>query len=65
MHTELADQVQTGNVDVLPLEVIRDVHNLWLSPVAVIPQVRRRLRLIFYFAWSGLNKSKNIYPPWR
>ena len=30
---------------------------MWLSPVAAILQVGRRLHLIFDFIWSGLNKA--------
>ena len=40
---------------VFPLEVFTDLQNLWLSLVSVIPQVRRRPRLIFYLTWTGLN----------
>ena len=48
---------------VFPLEAVNYLHNLWLSPVAVILQVGRRPRLIFYFTWSGLNEaSKRLSP---
>ena len=49
IHTDLAEQVQAGHVAVLPLEAITALQNMWLSPVAVIPQVRRRQRLILDF----------------
>ena len=52
---ELAKQVQAGYVAVFPLESVNALHNLWISPIAVIPQVGRRPRLIFYFAWSRIN----------
>ena len=49
---------------VFPLEAVNYLHNLWLSPVAVILQVGRRPRLIFYFTWSGINDvSKRLAPP--
>ena len=44
---ELADKVQVGHVDVLPLKTVNTLHNLWLFPVAVIPQVGKRPRLSF------------------
>ena len=63
INVELAEQVQAGQVTVFPLEVVNYLHNLWLSPVAVTPQVRSRLRLIFDFTWSGLNDvSKSLSP---
>ena len=48
---------------IFPLETVNALHNLWLSPVAVIPQVGMRPRLIFDFTWSGLNNiSKRLSP---
>ena len=48
---------------IFPLEAVIFLKNLWLSPVAVIPQVGRRPQLIYYFTWSGLNKtSKRLAP---
>ena len=52
---ELAEQVQEGYVAVFPLEAVTALQKLWLSPVAVIPQVGRMPRLIIDFTWSGLN----------
>ena len=49
VHTELAEQVQAGHVAVLSLEAVTSLQNLWLSPVAAIPQVRRIPILIFDF----------------
>ena len=37
INTELGDQVQAGQVTVFPFEAVNYLHNLWLSPVAVIP----------------------------
>ena len=47
--------MQAGHVTVMPLEAVTSLQNLWLSPVAVIPQVGSRLHLIPNFTWSGLN----------
>ena len=55
IHAELAEKVQAGYVAVSPLEAVTALQNLWLSPVAVTPQVGRRPRLIIDFTWSGLN----------
>ena len=63
INADLAEQVQAGQVTVFPLEAINYLHNLWLSLVAVILQVGRRPRVIFYFAWSGLNDVSKRLPP--
>ena len=47
--------MQAGHVVVSPLEAFTALQNLWLSPVAVIPQVGRGPQLIFDFPWKGLN----------
>ena len=49
IHAELVNQVQAGYVAVSPLEAFTALKNIWLSPVAVIPQVGRRPCLIFDF----------------
>ena len=46
-----------------PLSVIHGLPKLWLSPMAVIPQVGCIPRLIFNFTWSGLNKAITRKPP--
>ena len=63
INTELFEQVQAGHVAISPLEVFNALHNLWLSPVTVKPQVGRRLRLIFNFTWSELNDVSKGLPP--
>ena len=55
-HQEMADQVQAGHIIISPLETVRDLPQLWIFPVAAIPQVGRRPRLIFDFTWSSLNE---------
>ena len=63
INAELDEQVQAGHVTVFPLEAVNYLHNLWISPVAVILQVVKRPRLIFYFTWSGINDvSKRLAP---
>ena len=57
IHRELAEQVQSGHVAVFSLEVVTFLKNLWLLPIAVIPKVGRRPRIIYDFIWSGLNKT--------
>ena len=63
IHAELAEQVQAGHVDFLPLGLVRDIHNLWVFPVSVIPQVGRILRLIFNFTCSGINEATKRVAP--
>ena len=63
INSDLDEQMQAGHVTVFPLEAVNYLHNLWLSPVAVIPQVGRRPRLIFNFTPSGRNEvSKRLDP---
>ena len=47
IHAELADRMPVGHVAVFPLESVIALQKLWLSPVAVIPQVGRIPCLIF------------------
>ena len=47
INVDLDEQFQEGHVTVFPLEAVNYLHNLWLSLVAVIPEVGRRPRLIF------------------
>ena len=63
IHAEFSKQVQAGHVAVFPLEVVTTLQNMWLLPVAVIPQVGRRPRLIFDFTWSGLNDIEERLSP--
>ena len=46
-----------GHAVLFSLAALRGLPKLWLLPVAVIPQARRRPRLIFDFTWSGLNEA--------
>ena len=55
--------MQAGHVAVLPLVAVNALHNLWLSPVAVILQVGRRPCLIFDFTWSRLNDVSKLLAP--
>ena len=55
--------MQAGHMTIYPLEAFIALQNLWISPVAVIPQVGRRTHLIFDFTRSGLNEaSKSLAP---
>ena len=63
INSDLDEQMQAGHVTVLPLETVNCLHNLWLSPVAVILQVGSRACLFLYFTWRGLNDlSKHLAP---
>ena len=57
MNRDIAKQVQAGHTVMLPLSTVSDLPNPFLSSAEVIPQMGRRLRIIFNFTWSGLNKT--------
>ena len=57
VRKELQEQAQAGHIALFPLRAVRHLHKLWLSPLAAIPQRRRKPRLIYDFYWSGLNKA--------
>ena len=63
IHAELDKQVQAGHVAVFHLEAVTSLQNLWLSPIAVTPQMGRRPRLIFDFTWSGINNISERLAP--
>ena len=50
-------------MEISPLDAVTALKNLWLSPIAVIPQVGRRPHLIFDFTWSGLNNISECLAP--
>ena len=54
-HKELAEQIQAGQIVVFLWDTISHFEYLGLSLVAALPQEGRRLCLIFYLTWSGLN----------
>ena len=56
-RTELAEQVWYGHVVVFPLSKVRDLADLWISPVGLIPQEGRQPRLIYDFTFGGLNDA--------
>ena len=55
--------MQSGHEAVSPSEAVTALQNMCLSPVAVIPQVRRRPSLIFDFTWSRLNDIAECLSP--
>ena len=63
IHAELAKQVQVGHVAIFHLEMVLALHNLYLYPVAVIPQLGRRPRLILDFTWGELNEETIFLAP--
>jgi hypothetical protein len=38
MHEEMADFVIKGFWTVLPFDLVKDLPNLWLSPLGIVPQ---------------------------
>ena len=56
VHQEIVELFQAGHIVVSLLATVHGLPKLCLSPVAVTPQMERRLHLFFYFTWSILNK---------
>ena len=57
VRTELSKQARAGHIALFPLQAVRHLPRLQLSPLAAILQQGRKPRLIYDFAWSGLNES--------
>ena len=57
VRTKLAEQARAGHIFLSPLQAVHHLPQLWLSPFTVIPQQGRKPRLIYDFAWSGLNEA--------
>ena len=55
--TKLKEQAQAGHIALFSLQAVRHLPQLWLSPLAAIPQRERKPRLIYDFYWSGLNEA--------
>ena len=56
-RAELSKQAWAGHTALSPLWEILHLHRLWISPLTSIPHQGRKLRLIYDFSWSGLNKE--------
>ena len=56
-RAELSKQAWAGHTALSPLWEIRHLYRLWISPLTSIPHQGRKLRLIYDFSWSGLNKE--------
>ena len=57
VRTELQEQAQAGHIELLPLQAVRHIPRLWLSPLAAIQQRGRKPWLIYDYSLSGLNKA--------
>ena len=55
MRAKLMAQMKCGHVLVLPLSQVWHLPNLWLLPMAAIPQEGRQPHLIYNYSWSSLN----------
>ena len=60
---EVADQVQDEHISIFPWEAIVVLPNLWISLLAIIPQVGRRPRLIYDFTSNRLNANDKHLAP--
>ena len=63
LRTELLDQTRAGHIVVFHLSAVKDLPNLWLSPVASIPQTDRQPRLIYELSWIGVNAAEGSSAP--
>ena len=63
IHTELDKHVHSRHASVSPLKAVNALQKMWLSPVAVIPQVGRRPCLIFDFTWIRINEATKRLSP--
>jgi hypothetical protein len=57
LHTEMADMIEKGQWLVLPFDQVKDMPNLRLSPIGVVPQRDRRPRTIVDYSYSGVNQE--------
>ena len=57
VRTELAEQARAGHISLFPLQAVRHLPRLWMSPIKAILKRGRKPCLIYDFSWSGLKKS--------
>ena len=57
LREEMADMREKGMFLVLPYELVRDIPQLRISPIGVVPQRERRPRMINDYTFSGVNPS--------
>ena len=56
-ESEMADMIRKGYSVVLPYAAIKNLPNLRLSPMGVVPQRERRPRTIVDYSFSGINQE--------
>ena len=56
-ESEMADMIRKGYWIALPYAVVKDLPNLQLSPMGVVPQRERRPRTIVDYTFSGVNQE--------
>ena len=56
-ESEMADMIRKGYWIALPYAVVKDLPNLRLSPMGVVPQRERRPRTIVDYTFSGVNQE--------
>ena len=55
LEEEMVDMVNKQYWVVLPYRQVRELENLRISPLGVVPQRDRRPRIIVNYSFSGLN----------
>ncbi len=63
LRSEMADMVAKGYWTVLPYRLVRQLRNLQLSPIGVVPQRDRRPRIIVDLTFNGVNESTACLAP--
>ncbi len=63
LRSEMADMVAKGYWTVLPYRLVRELHNLQLSPIGVVPQGDRRPRIIVDLTFNGVNETTACLAP--
>jgi hypothetical protein len=57
LHTEMADMIDKNQWLVFPFSQVRNLPNLRVSPIGVVPQRDRRPRTIVDYSYSGINQE--------
>ena len=63
VRKEISKQLRAGHVAIYPLEDVKHLQGIWISPLAAIIQVGRNPRLIYDFSWSGLKEKVKLVAP--
>ena len=63
LKLDMADMITKGYSVVLPYELVKDIHNLRISPMGAIPQCERQPQTIVNYSFSGINQKAHRGAP--